>query len=440
MLVVFVFGEGPGFEVCQGVWVWGVGVSGGGVAGGVVVGVGVGVVSQEGSVSEALGTDTRLLLHPTDDIPDRPGQRYKRRYDLQETARKLLPGYRIRVCGLVATEPGKTIKLFRGSSTAWFSGLMHCSSVWHCPVCSAKISDHRQKEIQKGLDYAIHQGMGAVLITTTFRHGIDDPLPDTLGKFAIALRRMKSGKGYKTICQRFGLDGEIRALEVTHGHNGWHPHTHAITFSKKPITGHDLTRLKRVLFARWYAICQKVGLPLPTYKNGIDVRGAKYAAEYVVKFGFAAELSKANQKKARRGGRNPWQLLEDAHNGDGRAAWLFREYAQHFKGKRQIFWSRGLRDRLAVDAECTDQEAMDFEPEEKQLVAEFSIHTWRAIVKARCIGQLVALALDENDQGRNALLGYVEHIRQTVSIFINKTMGYQTAAELDGMWEFRDVR
>lgn len=384
------------------------------------------------------------------------------RWTLQETARALLPGERIRVCHRA---PGRRplgepdgVPVMVAGEKGWYRHLMTCNSVWHCPVCAAKIAEVRQADLQAAIDAGIEKGAGVLLVSLTFRHSAAQPLAESLDRFAVDLRRFKSGRRYAELRERFGIVGEVRGLEVTHGDNGWHPHTHAVTFTRArietnapsvpryreingrrvrwtigkghaarniasgkndTIKGHGLTQLKRALFALWYrarwggeglrrrpkffpsararrafmAAELKRAKGLPSYAHGVDVRPAKYAANYAAKFGFAAELTKSHVKEARRGGRSSWQLLQAAQDGERRAAWLFREFALCFKGRRQLFWSTGLREWLGLREELTDQEAMELEPEERVQVAHIEPDLWTLIVKGRARGLVLDLAV-----------------------------------------------
>ena len=152
---------------------------------------------------------------------------------LQDAARKLLPNERgLQRCHRTRHKGGGGVKLWRGASGAWFSGLMQCKSKWICPVCAAKIARASADELQRGIDYALETGHGVLMVTLTFPHGRADVLADLLVTFKKkALRNLKSGRDYQALMRDFGIIGEVRALEVTHGDdNGWHPHTHAITF------------------------------------------------------------------------------------------------------------------------------------------------------------------------------------------------------------------
>lgn len=291
---------------------------------------------------------------------------------------------------------------------SWFRGLVYCANPWACPLCAYRISRHRAEKVQRGVDAGIANGGGVTLITLTFRHDFEMQLDDTMAKMSAALRRLKSGRAYVELKKKFRIYGEIRALEVTHGQNGWHPHTHAITFTDRPIIAHRLTQLKRELFVLWYRACKKENLPLPTYAHGVDCRGAKYAADYVAKWGFASELTRGHLKKANGGGRNPWQLLADAHTGDKRAGWLFREFAMAFKGHRQLLWSRGLGDYLGVNDDLPDQQVLDLD-EVVEVEHEFFIENddWRIVRK---YGQREAL-LNAALEGREAFDGFIAGMR-----------------------------
>jgi len=351
---------------------------------------------------EALGKDTDYCFRKS-----------RERILLQGVARELMPLNRALSCCGRPREAGEGVDLLQdGDGRAWYGGIFHCGSVWCCPVCAAKISGQRRKEVQTAIDNALAEGMGASLVTLTFRHGIDDQLAESMTKFAKALRRLKSGRAYVALQQAFGIHGEVRALEITHGVNGWHPHTHALTFSHTPMTGHTLTRYRRRLFVLWYKACQREGLPLPTYAHGVDVRGAKYVAEYMAKWGFASELVKSSQKQGRKGGRTPWQLLADAGAGDKRSAWLFREYAKHFKGRRQLFWSRGLRERLSLKDQITDQELLDLDiTEPARVVARIDPDTWAVVRRAGAELEVLA-ALEVG--GITQAFGLLNYLRATV--------------------------
>ncbi len=271
---------------------------------------------------------------------------------------------------------------------------MQCGSVWVCPVCAGKVAEVRAEELQRGIDYALNVGHGCLMVTLTFSHGRADVLAELLSGHAKAMRALKSGRAYQALMRDFGVMGEVRALEVTHGNeNGWHPHTHAITFTHGKLDAAARFRFECRLFLLWRAACQKSGIGLPDFMHGVHIRSAKDAANYVAKWGFATEVTRSHIKQGKGKGRTPWQILADAEAGDGRAAWLFREFADCFKGKRQLFYSRGLRQKIGLKEELTDQQALDLQPEEKTLVCEVNPDVWRMVIRFRARGDLLAAAM-----------------------------------------------
>lgn len=336
----------------------------------------------------SLGEDRGICFHPEQ------GKTVSK-WRLQEAARRLLPKHKgLQRCHC-AQAWGSSVQVWRGKHGAFFTGLQQCGSIWVCPICAGKVAEGRAEELQRGIDYALEVGHGCMMVTLTFSHGRGDILADTLSGFSKALRSLKSGRAYQALMRDYGMLGEVRALEVTHGQsNGWHPHTHAITFSHRKLSERDRFRFECRLFVLWRAACAKAGIGAPIFGVGVHIRPAKDAADYVAKWGFATEVTRSHIKTAKGGGRTPWQLLADADAGDQRAAWLFREFAECFKGKRQLYYSAGLRQKLGLLEELTDQQLLEIEPDEKTLVCEIDKDEWRMVVKFKMREKLLAAARD----------------------------------------------
>lgn len=295
---------------------------------------------------------------------------------------------------------------------AWFSGVMQCASVWVCPVCARRIAEERKRELQSAIDNAVAQGMGVSLITLTFPHGAGDVLSVIMEKFSKAQRTFKSGRAATRLREGIGYVGEIRTLEVTHGTNGWHPHAHSLWFTKKPLSTAEMEALRAELYQAWARACLKSGLPEPSAAHGVDVRGARYAGEYVAKWGFAAELASHTSKrgKTENSGRTPWQLLAGATEGHRRAAWLWREFALAFFGKRQLFWSRGLRKKFEIAPELTEQELLELQDGESEIVAEIDAATWGLIRVKHAQEYVLSLAVSS----ARDLYAYLNFLRSAV--------------------------
>jgi hypothetical protein len=69
------------------------------------------------------------------------------------------------------------------------------------------------------------------MVTQTFPHTMELPLHDSIRRQADALAKFKQSRAYRRALDLADNKGSIRALEVTFGVNGWHPHTHTLFFA-----------------------------------------------------------------------------------------------------------------------------------------------------------------------------------------------------------------
>jgi len=264
---------------------------------------------------------------------------------------------------------------------AHYKGLQTCGSVWHCPCCAAKIEERRRDEISRVFEWAEAQHLDSSLHTNTFPHGIGDGLAPLLKKQAEALRLFRDHRTYRAKMKEVGYVGMVRALELMHGQNGWHPHTHELKFHRESLSQDDWKRVRHDLVEVWRVCCERVGLiehlddstmaSLAFYQRSLDIRAHFSAGEYLNKtddsknWTPAHELAKASTKEGRRSGVHPFQL---AVRGNPRDPELFVEYARAMKGRRKLLFSPGLK-KLAGVAEMSDEEIAARDDDAAQLVA-----------------------------------------------------------------------
>ena len=79
--------------------------------------------------------------------------------------------------------------------------------------------------------YAIRKQ--ALMITFTFPHVKTQALDDILTRFKDALDEMRANGSWRRYFKSIDFEGLITSTEITHGFNGWHPHTHELYFVKK---------------------------------------------------------------------------------------------------------------------------------------------------------------------------------------------------------------
>ena len=317
------------------------------------------------------------------------------RFALQSVAKKFLPDSRTAKC-LRLRAFGQDIKVIRSIEykTASYTGLQTCGSVWACPVCAAKIAERRRVEIQAAM--ALHKASGGSvnLLTLTTPHQRMDSLKDLLAMQAVALKYFFKDFSAKAVFQGMGVIGQIRALEVTHGrlspsNNGWHPHYHLLVFC---ASGVDLDGFADRLYTRWAACCVRAGLGEPSRLHGLKLDDGSKAASYVIKWGLEDEMTKGHTKKARHG-ETPFDFLRSylANAKDKQAGALFKEFAETFKGKRQLHWSAGLK-KLFNIGEVTDEELLAKTEDDAAFLGMITLDQWKEVLRDDGRGFLLQLA------------------------------------------------
>jgi hypothetical protein len=324
------------------------------------------------------------------------------RWALQSAARELLPTEAVSYCmRRVVPSPdgskdGVGVWYSESVKKAHYKNLATCHSVWSCPICSAKITERRRVELTEAMERAT--GLRAVLATFTMHHDRRDDLSELLADLLEAYRAFQSGKGWTLITQSFGFVGSVRALEVTHWLNGWHPHLHVLMFFREGV---DLSGLADALTDRWLASLAKRGRTADR-EHGLQISDRKGdVARYIQKFGHDPspnrwtvehELVKSPAKMGVGEHRTPMQLLRDYLHGDKRSGYLFKEYAQVLKGRHQLQWSRGLRKLLGLVKEATDQELAERSEQDAALLATLSLKQWRIILAHDARGEVLEVA------------------------------------------------
>lgn len=332
----------------------------------------------------AVGSADPLGTHGRFASPPLPGSLLVARYALQRVARELLPEVK-GIQGCCRWLQGGTVQLLHVPKfkAGAFKGLQHCGSVWSCPVCSSKITEERRRELDRGIQAHRATGGEVLLITYTLPHKRHHSLARVLAALLDARRALLGGKAAQRFESRYRVVGRVRALEVTHGENGWHPHIHELLFVE---AGCDRQALEQELRARWGAKVETQELG-SINKHGLDVRFSDLSvADYVAKFGRerswteSHELTKCAAKSGKTGNRGPMGLLKDYFAGDRAAGATWREYVLHFKGQKQLVWSKGLRQRLGLGREKTDAELAAEVREDGRFMDELTKPEWRQVL------------------------------------------------------------
>lgn len=302
---------------------------------------------------------------------------------------------------------------------AGFAGLMICGSVWSCPVCSAKILFHRQGEVEAALAAWSARGGRLAMVTLTMRHDRGQSLSLLWDALSAAWRAVVTGRAWARARKDFDVGGYVRAVEVTHGAAGWHVHVHVGVFIRRDVTGREVDDLGCAMFQPWRASLLRSGLAAPLARHGgLDAvlwdGRSQVLSTYFTKNTYSAdassaalELARGDLKAARAGNRTPFRILSDvAAYGLADDVALWQEWERASKGRRQMTWSKGLRQELALDAEATDDElaALEEGTADDDLV-EIPAAAWRFVCRSGMRALLVEIA--ESDETGHALRRYL---------------------------------
>lgn len=324
------------------------------------------------------------------------------RYALQATARKIISAAGRRAGLKYGHDFHRTAKckhirhggdyvgvhIDKKHGSAFFSSLVTCGSVSACPVCAAKVQERRRDEVAQAVTWAHANGLQCVMVTLTFPHRAWHSLRRLLKQQAAALNNLRHGGPWDRLKSRMGFRGLIRALECTHGANGWHPHTHELWFVSKDV---DAEALKRDVLKQWKSACARAGLlDLNDSKqvwyfelHAVDVKGNCSASDYLAKnddakhWGVDSEIAKSSSK-GRAKGLHVFGLLKLAGEGDRRAARLYLAYIMAMKGKPLLRWSPGFKAEVGVQ-HIEDEELAEEKTEKADLLGFLSDDDWLTV-------------------------------------------------------------
>lgn len=343
------------------------------------------------------------------------------RFALQELARGILREmiernnkmtyvHQVRNCLRARISKKKGVTLFYNveREQANFGNLQRCYSVWNCPICSMTITEGRRSELKQGLANWIDAGGHAYLATFTNSHHRGDGLDNLLKGQKKAFKKIWEKTKVVAMLRRLGYKGRIVATEVTWGEqNGWHPHYHMILFFDHEINEQGL---QTFLALQWQEVCIKSGLKAPDLIHGVDVRNGTYAAEYVSKWGLEEELTKGHLKKGLNGSLTPFDLLRGSSTNNHYKT-LFKEFADVFKGKQQLVWSKGLKELLGIK-KVTDEELVDDTDETSIEVRELGDLIWELILKYEKRAHVLYLVEQDCQNGTNTLYDFIDGLAQ----------------------------
>jgi hypothetical protein len=229
--------------------------------------------------------------------------------------------------------------------------------VWLCPVCAPRIAWKRAHLLEEQIRRWLNEGHAVLFQTLTFPHDYADPLKESAAVAAKAFTAVLSGRRWQDEKRRYGIEGTVRALEVTLGANGWHPHLHILVFLRKPRGVRARRAIQRSFVERFSKVVERAGYRTPDPRNcPIEIVHSAEVGQYVATtIGIVSELTSWHMKRGKGASRTPIQLLRDVVTNDAsedRKRW--GEWESGTYRRRQLTYSQGLRRRLGVVAEVDE--------------------------------------------------------------------------------------
>lgn len=263
-------------------------------------------------------------------------------------------------------------------------GTVTCGSVWSCPRCAQVIRAERADELQRASErWHETEGHRLAMVSLTVRHEWTDRLADLAPALADSWRRLVRGRPWRRFLETYAVEGYTRAVEVTCGANGWHPHVHALLWLRADLDADETRDAQAWLARRWRSCVERTfGMEnSPTLERGCVLRVGS-VARYLSKIGL--EIAGATTK-----GRDAFSLLE---SGTDECVRKWKEYAAAMHGRRHLTWSRGMRDRLGLGEEL-DDDALVLQPSvEWTLVALTDAPVWDSMCRAVGVSGVLAAA------------------------------------------------
>jgi len=258
---------------------------------------------------------------------------------LHRLARVLMPRERLALCGVVLRYGASGVVIRRlPDGRAAYSGLYRCGDFWRCPSCRVTLGIRRARQIESALRRHVDAGGSALLATYTVPHTRDESLPVVLARLAGTWRRYAKS-ALRDVLGRHYV-GAVRALEVVHGVNGWHPHYHVLVFVSPGLP--YLTPVAVSLAERWSEVA---GADWRADVRQVARDGVAAVARYLTTDGVAgAAFETASPAAKIPAGRSYVQILWDyARYRSSADAALIYEYAAALHGVHHLTVSPRLR-------------------------------------------------------------------------------------------------
>lgn len=247
-------------------------------------------------------------------------------YELRAKLRPLAINNRVRDCGrrAISPQPAVVVHEFANRREAWWIGVLKCGRQYACPVCAAKKSAERADELDRMMRGDSPEARWQML-TLTMSHHAGEALAGLIDQLFSAWRKVRSRRAVREIFAA-RVSASVRALEVTWGTNGWHPHIHLLLRTEEWTDAE-----RRVLASEWLRCVEGNRTRAVVWSSPIEAWHTA-RARYIAKLG--AEVAGV-AKECKNGNLSAWQIAERAIS-DERFVPRWREYQEAMRGRRAL--------------------------------------------------------------------------------------------------------
>lgn len=326
-----------------------------------------------------------------------------------------------------------------GGASYGFAWVKKCGNPMTCFTCAPKVRWKRAQEVRRGIEWAIGEGLSAMMISLTAPHYADTDPGEQIDAVKSAWREFRSHRWWEDEEKRIGHRYTITVLEITMLHpyygigNGAHIHLHVLMLCDHPAFGEDEAEAIRAKWLpRWHDLLVREGveiknredfdqhaidITLPHAQGAVVDDAALTAMADYVSDRMAAEVSpgiftktgkgEGEEEKAKHV--NHFEFFALALTQYPAARPYMLQLMRGLKGHPWMRWSQGFKAAAGIE-EKTDQEIM--EERKGQPVREYNTKTeWRRIDARKLQRRYIrAMADDLRDLG-DAL--YLEDVKSS---------------------------
>lgn len=322
-------------------------------------------------------------------------------YKAQNSAAKIGVS-RVRICNIYR-RPLKMVQVWNTTREKMvYHNLIHCTSVWTCPICSYKIKNERKNQVNIIMEGLQKEGYRLVFLTLTKSHKFTldkKKVKELFQRVNSDYRKITAMRHYKELKKEYGIE-YIKALEATYQDaNGFHPHLHIVlAFAMDTVEARENSKHKLYSMASWI---RKEWLKmnpesLKEYSHIKIVYDEGYEAavkDYITKLNLSYELTNPLLNK-QGSGINPLQIPfllvgEKDEEIKKHLKEVFNIYEIGSKGCRFITFSKGLKKRYLNDNEKTDEEIVNEVNELTEIELYIQNEAWAEIVRVNKRAELL---------------------------------------------------